>query len=96
MIVFVDEFGNRESGIDENGLYKEFMVELTSEIFNPKYGFFATVKGDTHLHLNPRSMFMVTDNHDAIFESLGVILGKAIMDQVFLNIRFNRLFLRYL
>ena len=94
MIVFIDEFGNKEAGIDENGLYKEFMVELTTEIFNPKYGFFTTVKGDNHLHLNSRSMFMVAENHDQIFESLGIILGKAILDQVFLNIRFNRLFLR--
>jgi hypothetical protein len=94
MIIFIDEFGNKEAGIDENGLYKEFMVELTNEIFNPKYGFFSTVKGDNNLHLNSRSLFMVTDNHDLIFESLGIIIGKAIMDQVFLNIRFNRLFLR--
>ena len=28
MIVFIDEFGNKEAGIDENGLYKEFMVCL--------------------------------------------------------------------
>ena len=94
MIVFIDEFGNKEAGIDENGLYKEFMVELTTEIFNPKYGFFATVSGDNHLHLNSRSQFMVAENHDEVFENLGVILGKALMDQVFLNVRFNRLFLR--
>ena len=98
LIVFIDEFGNKEAGIDDidqNGLYKEFMVEMTSEIFNSKYGFFTTVKGDNYLHLNSRSMFMVSENHDQIFESLGIILGKAILDQVFLDIRFNRLFLRY-
>jgi hypothetical protein len=95
MIVFIDDYGNKESGIDENGLYKEFMVDLTTEIFNPKYGFFSTVNNNNDLHLNARSLFMVTDNHDQVFESLGIMLAKAITDQVFLNIRFNRLFLRY-
>ena len=95
-VIFRDEFGNLESGIDENGLYKEFMVELSTEIFNPKFGFFETTEGEKKLHLNPRSTFLVTENHDQVFESLGMILGRCIRDHVFMNVRFTRLFLRYI
>lgn len=94
-VIFRDEFGNLESGIDENGLYKEFMVELSTEIFNPKYGFFEITQGEKKLHLNPRSTFLVTENHDQVFESLGMILARCIKDNVFMNVRFTKLFLRY-
>lgn len=93
-IVFQDEFGNLESGIDENGLFKEFMVEFTNELFNPKYAFFETVVADGKLHFNSRSKVMIDDRHDETFENLGIILAKSILENVFLDVSFNKLFIR--
>lgn len=39
-VEFVNEFGEREAGIDAGGLFKEFWTELSSIAFDPSYGLF--------------------------------------------------------
>ena len=39
-IVFIDETGNYEAGIDQGGLYKDFISLYTQAIFDPNYGYF--------------------------------------------------------
>lgn len=39
-IVFVNEMGMEEVGIDAGGLFKELWTQLSAIAFNPEYGFF--------------------------------------------------------
>ena len=34
-VVFKDQFGHYEGGIDDGGLFKDFLSELSKEIFDP-------------------------------------------------------------
>jgi hypothetical protein len=37
VVRYINDFGEEELGIDSGGLFKDFMTDLTSRIFNPAY-----------------------------------------------------------
>ena len=39
-VIFVDEHGMEEAGVDGGGLFKEFLTQLSKVAFNPIYGLF--------------------------------------------------------
>jgi len=39
-VSFIDEFGKYEAGIDDGGLFKEFLSELSKVVFDPQKGLF--------------------------------------------------------
>ena len=41
-IRFINAQGLEEAGIDENGVFKEFLEETIKETFNPDFGLFMT------------------------------------------------------
>jgi ubiquitin-protein ligase E3 C len=36
-VVYIDEFGNTEEGIDAGGIFKEFINDLSKIVFNPYF-----------------------------------------------------------
>jgi ubiquitin-protein ligase E3 C len=42
-VIYIDEFGMEEQGLDQGGLFKEFMNDLSKIIFNQNYGLFTLI-----------------------------------------------------
>lgn len=72
-----------EEGLDEGGVQKEFFQLILRDLFDPKYGMF-TYNDETHLFwFNPNSL-----ETPAEFRLLGILLGLALYNNVFLGLSF--------
>ena len=77
-ILFIDQHGMEEAGIDGGGLFKEFMECLVKEGFDPNAALFKPTS-DNRLYPNPAAQGLVP-NAMALFEFLGRMLGKAMYE----------------
>lgn len=78
-----------ESGVDAGGVTREWYQVLSRQIFNPDYALFLPVASDkTTFHPNRTSG--VNPEHLSFFKFIGMIIGKAIRDQCFLDCHFSR------
>jgi len=93
-VTFVDEFGQLEEGIDAGGLFKEFLVELSKIIFNPSYGMFKVSDNEQTLYPNPESDSYLGAEHLVIFHFVGLVVGRAIFDNILIETEFAQFFLR--
>ena len=93
IITFIDKFGKVEQGIDQGGLYKEFLYKLSEEAFSSKLGFFN--ESETGLLLPTRDSIHVDKkyNYAATYEFLGFIVAKAIADDIKIFPNFSPIFL---
>ena len=93
-ITFLDEFGKYEAGIDEGGLYKDFLTEFTKEIFNPNYGYFMELKSSNELYINPSSEFWIEGDKNLIFQIIGLIIARCFYEGFTLDTIISRTFIR--
>merc|ERR1719461_2117729 len=93
-IEFINDQGLVEAGIDGGGLFKEFMISLSEEVFDPNYGLFHT-NWNHELYPSPNSS-RLHKNHLDLMRFLGLLLGKALYDGVLIELRFANFFLRKL
>jgi len=90
-IKFIDEHGIEEAGIDGGGVFKEFMHEFMTKAFSPLYGLFKeTTLGK--VYPDPASRLAST-NHLDLFEFLGRMLGKILVDGITVKLPFASFFL---
>jgi ubiquitin-protein ligase E3 C len=54
-VVYVDEFGTEEKGIDAGGIFKEFINDLSKIVFDPNYGMFKITENHQQLYPNAQS-----------------------------------------
>lgn len=54
VILFYDQYGNIEEGIDDGGLFKEFLTELSKQVFDPQRGLFKLTAEQT-IYPNPNA-----------------------------------------
>ncbi|KAF9593762.1 hypothetical protein IFM89_025212 [Coptis chinensis] len=85
-VTFVNEFGVEEAGIDGGGIFKDFMENITRAAFNVQYGLFKET-ADHLLYPNPGSG-IVHEKHLEYFHFLGVVLGKAYVRGILVDIPF--------
>ncbi|KAI9140838.1 hypothetical protein BKA69DRAFT_1125395 [Paraphysoderma sedebokerense] len=90
-ITFIDKQGMVEAGIDGGGVYKEFLMALVKQTFNVNYGLFKSTK-DNLMYPNPSS-FAKSELQLKYFEFLGRIIGKAIYDNILLEVPLAPFFL---
>ena len=90
---FVNELGQYEAGIDAGGLFKEFLVELSKIVFNPNYGLFKPTT-EHYLYPNPESFNFLGDEHLNIFYFVGLVVGRAIYDNILLEVEFSEFILK--
>jgi ubiquitin-protein ligase E3 C len=91
-IEFISEQGFVEAGIDGGGLFKEFLTSLGSIAFSPEFGIFKET--DEHfLYPNPLSS-QIRYDHLSFFTFLGMIVGKALYENIIIEPRFANFFLR--
>lgn len=78
-----------EAGVDAGGVTREWYQVLSRQMFNPDYALFLPVASDkTTFHPNRTSG--INPEHLSFFKFIGMIIGKAINDQCFLDCHFSR------
>ena len=92
-VVFVDQNGMEEIGIDAGGLFKEFLTKLTECIFDPQFAFFIETEVDRKQYPNVLSAYEDPENYRKYYQFIGMIVGKALYEGVLLKCRFARFFL---
>ncbi|KAF7458251.1 HECT-domain (ubiquitin-transferase) domain-containing protein [Cryptosporidium felis] len=104
-IVFLDEQGGVEPGIDGGGLLKDFITSISRELCSESFGLFKTCENNTIIPKEYDGLILTCDKYKDIFgfkvnnfilylfEFLGKIVGKAIYEKILLEIDFNPAFL---
>ncbi|XP_028680404.1 ubiquitin-protein ligase E3B [Erpetoichthys calabaricus] len=90
-VKFVNDLGVDEAGIDQDGVFKEFLEEIIKKVFNPALNLFKTTSGDERLYPSPTSN--IQENHLQLFEFVGKMLGKAIYEGIVVDVPFASFFL---
>jgi len=94
---FVNMFGLQEVGVDAGGLFKEFFVELSKQVFNAKFGLFLST-AQNELYPNPEpTLAQFRDQKINIlqcYEFIGKILSKAVYEKIVIEPQFADFFLR--
>ncbi|KAG0666865.1 hypothetical protein C6P46_003575 [Rhodotorula mucilaginosa] len=90
-IVFIDEHGMEESGIDGGGLFKELLTSLSKEVFDTNRGLWLATS-EQELYPNPHG-YAKESNQLSWFKFIGRILGKALYQGILVNVKFADFFL---
>jgi len=89
-VQFISEDGHLEAGIGQ-GVFKEFIIELSRVAFSTEYGLFLRTEDGT-ICPNPNSHLINENDYDH-FKFLGLIMGKALYEKILVDIPFARFFL---
>ncbi|CAD5110961.1 DgyrCDS315 [Dimorphilus gyrociliatus] len=92
-VKFVNEQGLDEAGIDQDGVFKEFLEETISRIFDPSLNLFKTTD-EQKLYPSPTSF--VQDDHLQLFNFVGKMLAKAVYEGIVVELPFAPFFLSQL
>uniref|UniRef100_A0A1B6LAX7 Ubiquitin-protein ligase E3B n=1 Tax=Graphocephala atropunctata TaxID=36148 RepID=A0A1B6LAX7_9HEMI len=87
---FINEQGLDEAGIDQDGVFKEFLEETIKRVFDPSLNLFR-VTSEERLYPSPSSYLQ--DNHLQLFEFIGRMLGKAVYEGIVVDVPFALFFL---
>ncbi|XP_072163453.1 ubiquitin-protein ligase E3B-like [Diadema setosum] len=87
---FINEQGLDEAGIDQDGVFKEFLEETIKTVFNPSLNLFKTT-AEQRLYPSPTSY--INENHLPLFEFVGKMLGKAVYEGIVVEVPFAHFFL---
>lgn len=90
-VKFVNDLGVDEAGIDQDGVFKEFLEEIIKKVFNPALNLFKTTSGNERLYPSPTSY--IHENHLQLFEFVGKMLGKAVYEGIVVDVPFASFFL---
>ncbi|XP_076363103.1 ubiquitin-protein ligase E3B [Tachypleus tridentatus] len=89
-VKFINEQGLDEAGIDQDGVFKEFLEETIKRVFNPSLNLFK-VTSEQRLYPSPTSC--IQENHLSLFEFVGKMLGKALYEGIVVDVPFSSFFL---
>lgn len=96
MVKYLNEFGEEEMGIDAGGLFKDFLTDISSRIFDPSYGLFMVTLTQS-LYPNPAAQLLYgKDEMEELYDFLGKVLGKAIFEGITLQPQFAHFFLSFM
>ncbi|XP_066897845.1 ubiquitin-protein ligase E3C isoform X4 [Kogia breviceps] len=84
--------GLDEAGIDGGGIFREFLNELLKSGFNPNQGFFKTTN-EGLLYPNPAAQMLVGESFARHYYFLGRMLGKALYENMLVELPFAGFFL---
>ena len=87
---FVNLQGLDEAGIDQDGVFKEFLEETIKKVFDPGLNLFCSTS-EERLYPSPTSH--ITDNHLDLFEFVGKMIGKAVYEGIVVDVPFASFFL---
>lgn len=87
---FVNEQGLDEAGIDQDGVFKEFLEETLKRVLDPSLNLFR-MSSENQLYPSPSSV--LTENHLELLEFTGKMLGKALYEGIVVDCPFSGFFL---
>ncbi|KAK4297692.1 hypothetical protein Pmani_029911 [Petrolisthes manimaculis] len=87
---FINEQGLDEAGIDQDGVFKEFLEETLKRVFDPSLNLFR-LTSEERLYPSPSSS--INENHLQLFEFTGRMLGKAVYEGIVIDCPFASFFL---
>lgn len=87
---FINEQGLDEAGIDQDGVFKEFLEETITRVFDPSLNLF---KVTSEQKLYPSSTSYIQENHLLLFEFVGKMLAKAVYEGIIVEVPFAPFFL---
>ena len=90
-VQLVSSVGMEEVGIDGGGIFREFLSEVLKTAFDPNRGFFRSTS-DSLLYPNP-SVSLIVDNYIKHYYFIGRMLGKAIYENMLVELPFAPFFL---
>ncbi|GAC95464.1 hypothetical protein PHSY_003040 [Pseudozyma hubeiensis SY62] len=90
-IIFVDQFGQPEAGIDGGGLFKEFLTSLVREAFDTNRGLWKATDAQ-ELYPNPHT-YATSGDQLEWYEFLGRVIGKALYEGILVDAKFAGFFL---
>ncbi|CAO1624719.1 unnamed protein product [Jaminaea pallidilutea] len=90
-IVFLDQWGFEEAGIDGGGVFKEFLTSLVREAFDTDRGLWRATD-QQELFPNPSSYARQSEQLQW-YSFLGRVLGKALYEGILVDVRFASFFL---
>ncbi|OCT98166.1 ubiquitin-protein ligase E3B [Xenopus laevis] len=93
-VKFVNDLGVDEAGIDQDGVFKEFLEEIIKRVFDPALNLFKTTSSGDRLYPSPTSY--IHENYLQLFEFVGKMLGKAVYEGIVVDVPFASFFLSQL
>ena len=90
---FLNQHGVDEPGVDGGGLFKDFLSALMGEAFDPTIGGLFVETPTRTLYPNPASEQQVGPDHLKRLEFLGAVLGKAVYEQILVDVPLAGFFL---
>lgn len=93
-VKFVNDLGVDEAGIDQDGVFKEFLEEIIKKVFDPALNLFKTTSSADRLYPSPTSY--IHENYLQLFEFVGKMLGKAVYEGIVVDVPFASFFLSQL
>ncbi|KAL7047920.1 hypothetical protein ACKWTF_003149 [Chironomus riparius] len=87
---FINSQGLDEAGIDQDGVFKEFLEETIKRVFDPSLNLFKTT-AENRLYPSPTSYLQ--ENHLQLFEFVGKMLGKMVYEGILVDVPFASFFL---
>ncbi|KAI8501105.1 Ubiquitin-protein ligase E3B, partial [Branchiostoma belcheri] len=90
-VKFVNDLGLDEAGIDQDGVFKEFLEEIIKRVFDPSLNLFKMTSGEERLYPSPTSY--IQEDHLTLFEFVGKMLGKAVYEGIVVEVPFASFFL---
>ncbi|XP_053485781.1 ubiquitin-protein ligase E3C [Ictalurus furcatus] len=88
----LNALGLDEAGIDGGGIFREFLNELLKSGFNPNQGFFRTTN-EGLLYPSPTAKMLMGESFTRHYYFLGRILGKALYENMLVELPFASFFL---
>ncbi|CAD5212189.1 unnamed protein product [Bursaphelenchus okinawaensis] len=82
-VKFVNQQGLPEVGIDQDGVFKEFLELTLKKVFDPGLNLFKNTANNV---LYPSSTSYIHDNHLNLFEFVGKMLGKAVYEGICIDL----------
>ncbi|KAI8831190.1 hypothetical protein BJ741DRAFT_537023 [Chytriomyces cf. hyalinus JEL632] len=82
---FLNEFGLAEAGIDQNGVFKEFLEDMCKRAFASDFGMFRTTDDGNCV---PSVSSRIHEDHLHLLEFVGRIFGKALYEGIVIDIPF--------
>lgn len=90
-VKFINEMGLDEAGIDQDGVFKEFLEETLKKVFDPSLNLFKVTPDEQRLYPSPTSY--IHENHLHLFEFVGKVLAKALYEGIVIDVPFASFFL---
>lgn len=89
-VKFINDHGLDEAGIDQDGVFKEFLEDTIKRVFDPALNLFCTTS-EQRLYPSPTSR--LHEDHLSLFNFVGKVLGKAVYEGIVVDVPFASFFL---